>query len=73
MKFVRGKRQFKQERMWGFVLVHETLAGVKTFGLILGRHVWGFQWPITKKRSSGAFVSTSRASSKNTDSKSSNG
>lgn len=71
MKFVRGKRQFKQERMWGFVLVHETLAGVKTFGLILGRHIWGFQWLITKKKkkSSSAFVSTSRGSSQNTGSK----
>ena len=48
MKFVRGKRAFKQEKLWGFVLVAEPRAGVKTFGLILGRSVWGVQWPIRK-------------------------
>ena len=50
MKYVSGKRQFPQERTWGFVLVTERRAGVRTFGLILGQRVWGFQWNLTKKR-----------------------
>jgi len=71
MKFVRGKRQFWQEQMWGFVLVTEARAGVRTFGLILNRSVWGFQWKLTKKKSSSAFVRTTPKSSPNTESKSS--
>lgn len=50
MKFVRGKRQHRQERIWGFVLVTEERAGVRTFGLILGYSVWGWQWPLKRKR-----------------------
>lgn len=69
MKFVRGKRQFKQERMWGFILVAEPLAGVKTFGLIFGRSVWGIQWKIPRARPSSGSASTSRKSSRNTASK----
>lgn len=49
MKFVRGKRQFPQERLWGFLLVTEIRAGIRTFGLIAGRRVWGVQWKLTKK------------------------
>lgn len=73
MKFVHGKRQFHQESLWGFVLVTETIAGVRTFGLIIGKRVWGFQWKITRKKSSSAFVRTSQKSNQRTANKSSNG
>jgi len=69
MKFVRGKRQFKQEYIFGFVLVTEERAGVRTFGLILWRNVWGFQWKLPKKKSGAASVRTSPRSSQNTGSK----
>jgi len=67
MKFVRGKRQFKQEQLWGFVLVTE--AGVRTFGLVLGRSVWGFQWKHTMTKSRHGSARISRRSNQNTDSK----
>ena len=69
MKFVRGKRQFKQERMWGFVLITEDRAGVRTFGVIFGFSVVGVQWKIKRKKSSSAFARTSQRSSPNTESK----
>jgi hypothetical protein len=69
MKFVRGKRMFRQELLWGFVLVTEVLAGVRTFGLILGRSVWGFQWKLPKPKSSSGSARISPRSSPNTDSK----
>ena len=65
MKFVRGKRRFKQERMWGFVLITEERAGVRTFGVIFGYSVVGVQWKITTKRSGSASVRTSPKSSPN--------
>lgn len=49
MKFIRGKRQHRQERLWGFVLVDEPRAGVRTFGVIFGRSVVGWQWATKKK------------------------
>lgn len=73
MKFVRGKRQFKQEQLWGFVLITEALAGVRSFGLVIGNRMWGFQWKIPRqKRSSVAFVRSSRRSPPPTENKSSN-
>lgn len=62
MKFVHGKRQFRQERMWGFVLVTEERAGVRTFGLIFNRSVWGVQWPMKKNSGSGSKRSSPRSS-----------
>lgn len=69
MKFVRGKRQFKQEQLWGFVLMTE--AGVRTFGLVLGRSVWGFQWKIMSPTPKRGSARTSRKSNPNTGNKSS--
>lgn len=68
MKFVRGKRQFKQERVWGLLLVTEPFAGVRTFGLIFGRSVWGFQWKLRKSKlkSGNGFARTSPRSGQNT-------
>lgn len=48
MKFVRGKRQLPQERMWGFILVTEKRAGVRTFGIIFGQRIWGWQWNLSR-------------------------
>ncbi len=48
MKWVHGKRLHRQEKLWGFTLVSELRAGVKTFGLILGYSVWGVQWLIRR-------------------------
>lgn len=69
MKFVHGKRMIKQEQVWGFVLVTERAAGVRTFGLILGTRVWGYQWKIKTEKSKSGSARTSRRSSPNTDSK----
>lgn len=69
MKLVRGKRQFPQERLFGFLLVTELRAGVRTFGFILGTRVWGFQWKLKTKKSNVAFVSSSRKSGPSTGSK----
>lgn len=70
MKFVKGKRQFLEERVFGFVLV--SVAGVKTFALIIGRQCWGFQWTAKKKPlASAKSVASLRASKKSTGTKSS--
>lgn len=71
MKFVHGKRQIHQELLWGFVLVTESVAGVRTIGFIFGRRVWGFQWRIKKKKSNAAFARSSAESNPNIVSKSS--
>jgi len=67
MKFVRGKRTVRQEQLWGFVLITE--ASGRTFGVVLGRSVWGIQWKITSPTPRRGSARTSRKSSPNTGSK----
>ncbi len=50
MRYVKGKRLIKQERMWGFLHVREERAGVQAVYLVLGKKAWGFQWPLTKRK-----------------------
>ncbi len=50
MRYVKGKRRFEQESMWGFLHVREVRAGVQAFYVVLGKRAWGFQWTLTKKR-----------------------
>lgn len=72
MRFVRGKRQYKEERLWGFVLVNMPNAGVKCFGLVIGYYMWGIQWKSRKtKKSSVASVRSSPKSPPPTENKSS--
>lgn len=70
MKWVSGKRQLPQERVFGFVLV--TVSGVRTFAFIIGQKCWGLQWKTNKKTTASArSVASLRASRKSTASKSS--
>lgn len=70
MKFVRGKRQFPQERIFGITVV--TLAGVRTLALIIGTSCWGFQWKTKQKKlASAASVASLTRSKSATGSKSS--
>ena len=50
MKFVRGKRQFKQERVYGLVIVSDTVGRVRTVALVFGQRAFGVQWKWTPKR-----------------------
>lgn len=51
MRFVKGNRRIPQERIYGFVLVTEVRAGVRTFGFIFGTRIWGVQWKLKKNES----------------------
>lgn len=66
MKFIHGKRQFRQERMFGFVLVTEERVGIRTFGLIFNRTVWGVQWLMRRKNSGNGSKHFSPKSGRNT-------
>ena len=44
MRWVRGKRQIKQERAYGIIIVHEQRAGVRGFYFVWGQRAWGWQW-----------------------------
>lgn len=48
MKFVRGKRRFPQEKIFGFLMVDEPRAGVRAFYFVIGQRAWGWQWAIRK-------------------------
>lgn len=48
MKFVRGKRRFPQEKIYGFLRVHEPRAGVMAFYIVIGYRAWGFKWATRK-------------------------
>jgi hypothetical protein len=44
MRFVRGKRQIKQERLYGIVRVHEPRVGLCGVYFVWGDRAWGWQW-----------------------------
>jgi hypothetical protein len=50
MKIVRGKRQFRQERVYGMVIVSEPVAKVRTVALVFGHRAFGVQWKWTPKK-----------------------
>lgn len=44
MRFIRGKRQIKQERAYGIIIVHEHRAGIRGFYFVWGVRALGWQW-----------------------------
>ena len=46
MKFVRGKRQFKDEKLYGFVLYYSPRLRMRSLLFVIGHRAWGFQWVL---------------------------
>jgi len=49
MKLISGKRQFREECLFGFVLYTSFKLGLRSLLFVVGQRGWGVQW-IMKKR-----------------------
>ena len=48
MKFIRGKRQFREEKLYGFVIFTSNRLHMRSFLFVIGHRAVGFQWLIRK-------------------------
>ncbi len=46
MKFIRGKRQFREEKLYGFVVYTSKRLKMRSFLFVIGQRAWGFQWLV---------------------------